>query len=160
MRIRIRNKDGSPVRFDIPFCLRSAPLRPSSTSSSSSGRLLCTRLAAGLILSSRRAEQRELGFSADTAWESKKRSDPRLIPPQPREPIFYLGPLHLCLRTYRHSMYVIPIIRYKVLLAYAISQEIARTFVTCLRVNAIQRSSFRVATVRPSESNIWESTIL
>lgn len=41
MRIRIRNKDGSPVRFDIPFAAYvPRPFRPSSTSSSSSGRPL------------------------------------------------------------------------------------------------------------------------
>lgn len=54
------------VRFDIPFCLRSSSLRPSSASSSSSGRLRRIRLAQSPV--SFFPRRRERGCSSvDTA---------------------------------------------------------------------------------------------
>lgn len=121
------------VRFDIPFCLHSLPLRPSSTSFSSSGRLLRIRLGYSPPALSFLAElSNESAAPSSTLHENRERSILRLIlrasSPSPR-PI----PRHPCLlRIYRHGVYVIPIIHYKVLLAHAMSHEIACTFVRYL----------------------------
>lgn len=73
------------VRFDIPFCLRSSPHRPSSTSSSSSDRLLRIRLSLRVFCLpipcrvERREERGGALLRTSTLHENRKRSIPRLI---------------------------------------------------------------------------------
>lgn len=130
------------VRFDIPFCLRSpapsaiihlflviwpSPPHPSRV-----------RIRRRLFLSSPNWATR--------ATARLLRRHCMRIENDPTSVLFSelrvrLLPCLLC--TYRHGAYVVPIIHYKILFAYAMSREIARTFARCLRINTTQRSFCR-----------------